>query len=85
MKIELGKEVKCKITGFEGVAVGRTEWINGCARIVVQPKVDKDGKVPDSQHIDEPQLEVTGPGTYKRETEKTGGPLDLPKRQEVTR
>lgn len=84
MRIELGSEVKCKVTGFKGVAVGRTEWINGCARIVVQPKVDKEGKVPDAQHIDEPQLEVTGPVKYTGET-KTGGPLDLPKRKQVSR
>lgn len=84
MKIELGSEVKCRVTGFTGVAIGRTEWINGCARVVVQPKVDKDGKVPEPQNIDEPQLEVTGKIDYNTQT-TTGGPLDLPSRKEVSR
>lgn len=85
MTIKLGQEVKDKVTGFTGVAIGRTEWINGCARVIVQPKVDKDGKVPDCLNIDEPQLEVTGEGAYKKEETNTGGPLDLPTRQEVKR
>jgi hypothetical protein len=59
MKIELGREVKCKVTGFKGIATSRTEYLNGCFRIGVQPRVEKDGKHPDAMYVDEPQLEYT--------------------------
>lgn len=57
-KIHLGDTVKDTITGFRGKAVGRTEWLTGCARFIVQPEVDKDGKLPESQTFDEPTLGV---------------------------
>ena len=34
----LGDEVKDTITGFKGIVVARTEWLNGCARVTVQPQ-----------------------------------------------
>ena len=77
--IELGSEVKCQITGFKGVAIGRYEFLNGCARYCVQPKVGKDGKLPEEKTFDEPQLKVTKqPVIYEIEPakpkKKTGGP-----------
>ncbi len=33
MVIELGSKVIDRITGFKGVAVARTTFINGCARM----------------------------------------------------
>ena len=58
MRIPLGAVVKDSITGFEGKAIGRTEWVTGCATVTVQPRVDKEGKIPESRTIDEPTLEV---------------------------
>ena len=58
-KTELGREVKCKVSGLTGIATARIEYLNGCFRICVQQKVDKDGKLPDAYYIDEPQLEYT--------------------------
>lgn len=55
-KIELGDEVRDSITGFQGVAIAKTHWISGCDRINVQPKIGKDGKLPDSMSFDEPML-----------------------------
>lgn len=60
MEVELGRKVKCKVTGFVGVAIARTVFINGCARITVQPPVDKDGKHPDALYIDETAIEYVG-------------------------
>lgn len=57
-RVELGDLVRCKITGFEGICVARTEWISGCARITLQPPCGKDGKVPEGQTFDEPMVEV---------------------------
>lgn len=56
--IVLGSKVKDPITGLEGTAISRIVYLQGCARIGVQPRVDKEGKVPDSYYVDEPQLEV---------------------------
>ena len=42
---QLGDLVKDKVTGFTGIVICRAVWLNGCARLTVQPqKVGKDGK-----------------------------------------
>ena len=56
--IELGTTVKDKITGLTGVAVARTEYLTGCARISVQPTEVKDGKTAEWVAFDEGQLDV---------------------------
>jgi hypothetical protein len=57
-KIELGQQVMDTVTGFTGIAVARTKWLHGCARVTIQPPVDKDGKVPDNNTFDELQIKV---------------------------
>ena len=47
-----------RVSGFKGICICRTEWISGCTRVGLQAPVGKDGKVPDTQHFDEPMLEV---------------------------
>lgn len=74
MKIKLGDKVKDTVCGLVGMAVARTEFIEGCKRITIQPKVNKDGTVPDSITVDEPLVEVITPKKRKKETE-TGGPM----------
>ena len=56
--IKLGHKVRDTITGGEGLAVGRTEWLYGCVRIVIQPEGSKDGVPFEVFTADEPQLEV---------------------------
>ena len=56
--VNLGDEVKCRVTGFEGVAMGIGTYLHGCRRVSVQPPVDKDGKPRDAYDYDEPNLEV---------------------------
>jgi len=41
--IKLGIRVKDSITGYEGVAIARTDWLYGCVRITIQGDLDKDG------------------------------------------
>jgi hypothetical protein len=72
--IKLGDKVKDTITGFTGIAVARTEWISGCARIVIQPSVGKEGKLEESQSFDEPLVEVIKPKKIKSQDHFTGGP-----------
>ena len=56
--IGLGQTVRDKISGFTGVATGRAEFLYGCERILVQPKLDKDGKPQEADWFDEPQLDT---------------------------
>ena len=54
MSVQLGDLCKDTVTGFEGVCVARTEWLNGCWRMTLQSaKLDKDGKPrnPDAQRV----------------------------------
>ena len=58
MTVELGDRVKDRITGLAGIAVGKTDWLFGCRRIVIQPEEAKEGKPAEMFHADEPQLVV---------------------------
>lgn len=78
MKIQLGDEVKDTVTGFKGIAIVRSEYISGCARVGVQPGVDKEGKIPDAQHFDEPMLQVIKAAKIAQKPTKDGGPRPAP-------
>ena len=71
--INLGDKVRDKVTGFEGIAVAKVEYINKCIQYCVKPKVDKDGKMPEGEYIDIDQLDVVSPESVKVETKPTGG------------
>jgi hypothetical protein len=74
-KIQLGDEVRDKVTGFKGIAVGVTKWLTGCDRYVVQPRgVNKDGKIYENQSFDEGTLEVVKTKAIKEGKHDTGGP-----------
>jgi len=73
MKIELGDNVKHIYTGVNGVAVSRTTYLSGCDRIAIQPKVKKDGTLPDSYSFDEPEIDVIEKKRVKKPKGKTGG------------
>ncbi len=58
-KIKLGQKVKDKISGFEGIAIVRVTALNGCIQYAVKPMyLDKDGKIPQSESIDQQQLKI---------------------------
>lgn len=64
--INVKDKVKDTITGFEGIVIARTEWLNGCVRCCIQSQKLKDGKILDTETIDEGQLEIIEAGN--RET-----------------
>lgn len=83
-QIELGDEVKDVVTGFQGIAVARTMWLHGCARVTVQPKgTDKNGKRYENDTFDEPQLEIVKKKKVEMGTAKTGGPMPSPREKET--
>lgn len=73
MKVKLGQKVRDTISGVEGVAVARTEWLYGCVRVTIQPEGSKDGKPYDYFNADEPQL-VAARAPEKANPQKGHGP-----------
>ncbi len=73
-KINLGDKVKDSVTGFTGIVVALHKWLHGCTRCTVQPAVGKDGKLPEANAFDMPQLVVISKNKVKVGQGKTGGP-----------
>jgi hypothetical protein len=71
----LGKKAKDKITGFEGIIVGKCTYLFGCATYGIAPAVIKEGKVESTVWFDEGRIEVTGKGVSKESVsvDKPGG------------
>jgi len=83
MAIKLVQRVKDSITGYEGTAICRAEWLYGCLRITIQGDLDKDGKMPGTICIDEEQLiviESVKKVNEHKESESPAGPRNDPQR-----
>lgn len=76
--IKLGDEVKDRVSGFEGVAVARIEYLNGCVQFEVQPKINEKKELPDTCYIDEQQLEIIKKNGKKEPKEVGGGRRNHP-------
>ena len=74
-EIKLGSKVRDKVTGFVGITVARTEFLNGCIQYNIQPKVEKDNKVPEEIAVDVGSIEVIKPKKIKIRKKDTGGPM----------
>lgn len=80
-KIELGDRVKDKVSGYIGVVVAVTTWLNGCARMGVQAETVKKNEQPkDAAWFDEFQLKLVRKGIVKTVSRDTGGPRSEPQR-----
>ena len=56
--IKPGDLIRDKVTGFKGIAIATTKWLNGCIRVGIQPRdLDKDGKMIEEKWFDIDQLE----------------------------
>ena len=82
MKVKLGTKVRDNITGLEGIAIARCEYLNGCIQIQIQPqKLQENGKPVDDQWIDQQQIErVKDSKPVKTDEVKRGGPQRTPPR-----
>jgi len=79
--INLGDKVKDTITGFIGIAVSRTAYLQGCDRVGVQAPVKKNAKPEDPQFFDEPQLITIKKKVAKQGNRRVGGyKPDVPSR-----
>ncbi len=81
--IQLGTEVKDKVSGFSGKILVIVEYLHNCSQYYVEPTVDKDGKPRDGKWFDEGRLETIGEGIKPEEvaTPKRGSVFsrDLPR------
>lgn len=77
-KIELGDEVKCKITEFKGVVTALSQCLTGCDRAGVRGPLTSDGKLGEEYWFDIPALKIIGKNKIKLESvqskTKKGGP-----------
>lgn len=81
MKPTLGDKVKDSVTGFSGIVVAKSDFLNGCTRYGVQSEQLKDGIPTEAQWFDEPQLKVVKSCVVSTGPRDTGGPLPFtPKR-----
>lgn len=77
--IKLGGLVKDSITGYEGIATAKCEYLTGCIQFQVQSKrLDKDGKTIEAEWFDQSRLDPTCTSE-----EKPGGPADTPPGRDV--
>jgi len=72
-KFKLGSVVKDRVTGFSGIIVYRTQWLNNCNTYGVKPQELKDGVPMKTQHFDEPDLSLMEKEKFKAKRD-TGGP-----------
>jgi hypothetical protein len=78
--MNLGDKLRDRVTGFEGIAVARTEWLNGCVRFAIQPHQLHEGKVIDATYFDAEQLEVVEAKAVQLKVKETGGDRVTPAR-----
>lgn len=73
---DLGDQVVDPVTGFKGIVVSSHNYLQGCTRLSVQPKIKKDGTVPETVTFDQPQLDVVKRGKIKAKASllDPGGP-----------
>ncbi len=75
-EIKLGDKVRCKLTGFTGIAVAKTEFINGCVQWSVLSKMGKDKKMPEEIGIDSQSLELVSKPKKRTKKKETGGAMN---------
>lgn len=84
-EIQLGNKVRCIVTGFEGIAVSKINYINGCVQFCVKPEKGKENKMPDGEYIDVQQLVYVSKGVEVL-AKPTGGHMpDSPKANGLSR
>lgn len=69
--ITLGDRVRCRVTGYTGIATARVEFIDGLVQILVQPRSESPD-YPKGEYISEPLVELVDEGIR---IEKTNKPL----------
>lgn len=84
MKVKLGKQYRDRVSGFEGIATARYEFLNKCVRIELTGR-SEENKKPPAIVFDIDQLEKAGEGITTDAKPSGGGSMDeLAPRNEPT-
>lgn len=59
--ITLGAFCTDRVTGFSGMATGRTEYLTGRSRVELSPSLRPDGRLPRPEWFDEERLDRAQP------------------------
>lgn len=71
---QFGQKAEDPITGFKGTITGRAVYLNGCARVALEPELHK-GEMQDAQWFNETRLKPVGKlKTEEAKPVRTGGP-----------
>jgi hypothetical protein len=77
--VNLGDRVKDRVSGFTGIVVAKTQYLNGCTRVTLQPAAIDDGaKLPACETFDEPTLLCLDVGAVQIGPRDVGGPAKYP-------
>ena len=82
--LKLGDKARDTISGFTGMVVAITEWLNGCRRITIQPSALHEGRPVDNSTFDAEQIEKVEEGPALPQ-EPHGGPSIAPQRSKDPR
>ena len=78
--IELGDKVRDRVSGLEGIAVTKLEYMNGCIQYSVTAKIKKGETEITTWNIDQEQIEVMSQKKVKVKRKPSGGPTMRAKR-----
>lgn len=73
--MKLGQTLRCKVTGFTGVATAKIEYLNGCTQFCLKRKWTE-GKMPEGEWVDIEQLEAVDENVVDVTPSPTGGSYD---------
>jgi len=77
--VDLADEVKDRLTGASGIVVAHTIWLNGCSRLMIQPKaLDAEGRPAALVTVDEKDARIIKRAKPVAQV-KTGGPRPSPR------
>jgi hypothetical protein len=79
--IQFGYTVKDKVTGFEGIAVGRLRYLYSCDQIMIQPVEVINGKTADTESFDVGRVTIVSSESFEAsdsEPQSGPGPLSDP-------
>jgi len=78
-EIKLGDKVRDRVTGYEGIATSKTEFLNGCIQIEVTQRFNKKDKI-------SPELLAglgAGMGIDIGQLQRIGNGLNIPEKKVV--
>ena len=65
MSIKLGDKAKDKISGFKGIVTAKSEYLNGCTRILIESMGLQESGIPvEAQWFDDVQVETIKSGAF---------------------